>query len=211
MKLQKGFRSNKITTYEEMAVIGANGEPPFYYMQMTANVNFGGFSSKYKPGTEGLLVFQQDATGGRTVNFGAHISFVGVSGLQLDPNAINIIEVTKLPSGQWIGFIRGGRDTNSAFVQRLGDTMQSGANITFVGGGTVKGLPIPTADTDAASKVYVDQNSKFYGFRLSADKSQLYMDYGSDVNFNVADYVSWFLGPRYTFSVVNNSLVATLS
>lgn len=194
-----------------MAVVGANGEPPFYYMQMTANVNFGGFSSKYPPLTEGILIFQQDGVGGRTVNFGAHLSFVGVSGLQLDANALNIIEVTKLPSGQWVGFIRGGRDTNGAFVQRLGDTMQSGANLTFAGGGTVKGLPLPTADTDAASKVYVDQNSKFYGFRLSSDKSKLFLDYGSDANFNVTDYLSWFLGPRYTFSVVKNSLVATLA
>lgn len=43
------------------------------------------------------------------------------------------------------------------FVRRSGDTMDSGANITFQGGGKVTGLPLtPTGDTDAASKHYVD-------------------------------------------------------
>ena len=41
-------------------------------------------------------------------------------------------------------------------VDKDGSTMTSTANLVFVGGGTVTGLPEPTDDTDAASKSYVD-------------------------------------------------------
>lgn len=40
-------------------------------------------------------------------------------------------------------------------LSRNGDTMASNANLVFVGG-TVTGLPFPTADSDAANKAYVD-------------------------------------------------------
>jgi len=43
-------------------------------------------------------------------------------------------------------------------VNKAGDSMSSGANLTFVGGGTVTGLPTPTNGTDAANKNYVDSS-----------------------------------------------------
>lgn len=45
---------------------------------------------------------------------------------------------------------------DSVYVNVAGDTMDSAANLVFSGGGTVKGLPSPTLDTDAANKAYVD-------------------------------------------------------
>jgi hypothetical protein len=41
-------------------------------------------------------------------------------------------------------------------VNKAGDTMNSAANLTFSGGGTVTGLPTPTNGTDATNKNYVD-------------------------------------------------------
>lgn len=46
---------------------------------------------------------------------------------------------------------------NDVYVNVSGDTMDSGADLTFVGGGEVLGLPqTPSADDAAASKYYVD-------------------------------------------------------
>lgn len=45
---------------------------------------------------------------------------------------------------------------DSAYVNVSGDTMSSNASLTFVGTGTVTGLPAPVGDTDAANKAYVD-------------------------------------------------------
>lgn len=45
---------------------------------------------------------------------------------------------------------------NGTYVNVDGDSMASGANLTFSGGGTVTGLAAPSADTDAATKAYVD-------------------------------------------------------
>jgi hypothetical protein len=46
---------------------------------------------------------------------------------------------------------------SDAAVQKAGSTMDSAANITFVGGGEVLGLPAtPSGDTAATSKAYVD-------------------------------------------------------
>jgi uncharacterized Zn-binding protein involved in type VI secretion len=46
---------------------------------------------------------------------------------------------------------------DGTYVNISGDTMASGANLTFVGGGEVIGLPAtPTGDTAAVSKAYVD-------------------------------------------------------
>ena len=41
-------------------------------------------------------------------------------------------------------------------VRKAGDTMNSGANLTFQGNGTVRGIPSPVAGDDAANKTYVD-------------------------------------------------------
>ena len=45
---------------------------------------------------------------------------------------------------------------NGTYVNVSGDTMDNGADLIFAAGGTVTGLPAPTADTDAANKAYVD-------------------------------------------------------
>lgn len=46
---------------------------------------------------------------------------------------------------------------DSTYVNISGDTMSSGANITFAGGGEVLGLPaVPSDPTSATSKAYVD-------------------------------------------------------
>lgn len=45
---------------------------------------------------------------------------------------------------------------NAAYVNVTGDTMNSGASLTFVGSGTVTGLPTPVTATDATNKAYVD-------------------------------------------------------
>jgi len=45
---------------------------------------------------------------------------------------------------------------DGTYVNVSGDSMNAGASITFSGGGTVTGLAAPSADTDAATKAYVD-------------------------------------------------------
>lgn len=45
----------------------------------------------------------------------------------------------------------------SANVLKSGDTMASGADLTFTGGGTVTGLPTPVDNSDAVSKQYLEQ------------------------------------------------------
>ena len=48
-------------------------------------------------------------------------------------------------------------DLDTIYVQKAGDSMDSTANLTFVGGGEVLGLPVvPSGDGAAASKKYVD-------------------------------------------------------
>lgn len=45
-------------------------------------------------------------------------------------------------------------------LNKAGDSMASAANLTFVGGGTVTGLPTPSGATDAVPKSYVDSLSQ---------------------------------------------------
>lgn len=45
-------------------------------------------------------------------------------------------------------------------VNKAGDTMASAANLTFQGGGTVTGIPVPSNATDAVPKSYVDAISQ---------------------------------------------------
>lgn len=85
---------------------------------------------------------------------------------------INLADVTQAATGSFVkvtldGFGRVTGNTavvtaditalvDATYVNVAGDTMASAANLTFVGGGTVTGLPSPTGDTDAANKAYVD-------------------------------------------------------
>lgn len=97
-----GWSARKITTYTDGYVIGVNGEPPLTYMLMGASITFGGFSPSYPLGLEGKMVFVQDATGGRDVNWNGKIVFQGSSSINLAANAITVIEVVNTPSG-WLG------------------------------------------------------------------------------------------------------------
>ena len=58
---------------------------------------------------------------------------------------------------------------DSAYVKLLGSAMSSAANITFVGGGEVLGLPqVPSGDTAATSKYYVDSAITGLSWKQSA-------------------------------------------
>lgn len=97
-----GWVARKVTTYTDGYVVGINGEPPLTYMVMNASITFGGFSPSYPQGLAGKLIFVQDATGGRDVNWNNKITFVGSSSINLAANAITVIEVMNTPSG-WLG------------------------------------------------------------------------------------------------------------
>lgn len=59
---------------------------------------------------------------------------------------------------------------DSVYVNLSGDTMNSGANLTFVGGGEVLGLPqTPSGDTAAASKYYVDSIAQGLSWKQSVE------------------------------------------
>jgi hypothetical protein len=52
-------------------------------------------------------------------------------------------------------------------------------------------------------------SAKFFGFTLSADKTELTMEYGTE-DYNVANYATWTVSPITTFTLTNNNLVAQL-
>jgi hypothetical protein len=99
-----------------------------------------------------------DVTGSGTGSFATTLATVNVSpqtdafvkvtvngkGLVTATSAVTTSDITTLVDG--------------TYVNVTGDTMSSGANLTFVGGGQVLGLPnTPVGDSAAASKYYVDQ------------------------------------------------------
>jgi hypothetical protein len=58
---------------------------------------------------------------------------------------------------------------DNTYVNVAGDTMATGANLTFVGGGEVLGLPAtPSGDTAAASKLYVDSIANGLSWKQAA-------------------------------------------
>jgi hypothetical protein len=58
---------------------------------------------------------------------------------------------------------------DTTYVNISGDTMSSGANLTFVGGGEILGLPAtPSGDTAAASKLYVDSIANGLSWKQAA-------------------------------------------
>jgi hypothetical protein len=99
-----------------------------------------------------------DVTGSGTGSFATTLATVNASpqtdafvkvtvngkGLVTATSAVTTSDITTLVDG--------------TYVNISGDTMLTGANLTFVGGGEVLGLPAtPSGDTAAASKYYVDQ------------------------------------------------------
>jgi hypothetical protein len=68
---------------------------------------------------------------------------------------------------------------DSTYVNVAGDTMNTNANLVFSGAGTVKGIPLPTADTDAANKAYVDAMSNGLSWKQAVRAA-------STANINVA-------------------------
>jgi hypothetical protein len=103
--LVKGWKTNSLTTYADSYVIGTAKEPPYSYLVLTANITFGGFWSGYPTGTEGLLIFVQDSSGGHTINWNGQLTFVGGSGINLAANSVTAVDVIKSPIG-WLGFLR---------------------------------------------------------------------------------------------------------
>lgn len=101
----KGWPNNNLTTYTDGYTLGTNKEPPYAYLVLAANITFGGFSTSYSVGTQGLLIFVQDATGGRTIDWNGKIAFVGGQGINLAANSVTAVDVIKTPLG-WIGFLR---------------------------------------------------------------------------------------------------------
>lgn len=57
------------------------------------------------------------------------------------------------------------------YLPLAGGTMDADANITMQGTGTIKGVPNPTADTDAANKAYVDNAVESVEFTLPVASS----------------------------------------
>lgn len=97
----KGWMARGLTTYTDGYTIGTNGEPPYVYMLMSASITFGGFAPSYPQGLEGRLIFVQDSTGGRDVNWNGKLTFVGSSSMNLAANAITVFEVINTPLG-WV-------------------------------------------------------------------------------------------------------------
>lgn len=98
----KGWSAHGMVTYTNNYVLGSNGESPYAYMLMTSSITFGGFSPNYPTVLRGLLVFKQDAVGGRDVNWNGKLTFIGSSGMNLAANAITVYEVVNTPAG-WLG------------------------------------------------------------------------------------------------------------
>lgn len=98
-------------------------------------------------------------SGGSVVN--GEISFVGHTHILADVTDViaNATEVNAL-----VGIVANSEIPNTTVsaqildrITRRGDTMDAGANLTFVSGGEVLGLPVtPSANDAATSKAYVD-------------------------------------------------------
>lgn len=81
------------------------------------------------------------------------------------------------------------------------------------------GLPaIPVADMylrvkpDGTGYYYVSSAAApvFFGFKLSADQSELLLTYGRNDDFDVADFDTWTIAENVTFAVEKNQLVSKL-
>ena len=99
-----------------------------------------------------------DVTGSGTGSFAATLATVNASPqtdafVRVTVNGKGLVTATSPVSTSDITTL-----VDGTYVNISGDTMSSGANLTFVGGGQVLGLPnTPIGDSAAASKYYVDQ------------------------------------------------------
>lgn len=123
---------------------------------------------------------------GRTIQGTAgNISVTNGDGVAGDPT-INLASVVQGSGGAFLKFTldsfgRVAQNTpvvaaditslvDSVYVNLSGDTMDSGANLTFTGGGEVLGLPqTPSGDTAAASKYYVDSIAQGLSWKQSVE------------------------------------------
>ena len=101
----KGWPNKTLTTYADGYALGTNKEPPYAYLVLTTDITFGGFSADYPTGTEGLLIFVQDGTGGHVIDWDGQLTFVGSSSINLAASSVTAIDVIKTPVG-WTGFRR---------------------------------------------------------------------------------------------------------
>jgi len=114
----------------------ANGTPPAYPIQGQL---------WYNDTTDTLSVY--DGTTWNAINSGPTSSDLDMNGFKI----INLGNPTAATDALNFGF------AESRYVNISGDSMASGADLTFTGGGQVLGLPaVPVGATAAASKAYVD-------------------------------------------------------
>lgn len=124
--------------------------------------------------TTGILVATGDNTWDSVTITGTASNIVVTDGSGIAGNpTIDLAPVTQADSGDFVkvtldsfGRVTGNTAVvaaditalvDSTYVNVSGDTMASGADLTFVGGGEVLGLPTtPSGDTAATSKAYVD-------------------------------------------------------
>jgi hypothetical protein len=93
---------------------------------------------------------------------------------------------------------------DGTYVNVSGDTMSSGANLTFVGGGEVLGLPVtPSGDTAATSKAYVDNIAA----GLSWKQAVMVATTAGDGNINLATGGLLTLDTNYTVTAGQRVLV----
>ena len=105
-KQVKGWTALSYYPYVDGYVLGTGKEPPNASATLTGNITFGGFDSRYTVGVSGVLIFRQDAVGGRTINWNGKVSFVSDSGLNLAANAVTIFDIVLTNFG-WVGTKRG--------------------------------------------------------------------------------------------------------
>jgi len=162
--LEKGTRINKFRVYTDGYVLGTSQEPPYASMLMTEDITFGGFDPGYKIGSEGMLVFIQDATGGHEIDWDGTLVFVGTSGINLGANTVTVIDTLKTEIG-WVGFVRS--------VQASVVTLINGLN----GVVTLKADNIPIVDTDDLfTSTTVEGSLIEIANRLTLAESPTYVD-----------------------------------
>ena len=98
---------------------------------------------------------------------------------------------------------------DATYVNVSGDSMASAANLTFVGGGQVLGLPaIPVGDTAAASKAYVDSVAS--GLNIHAAVEAKTGTQAVDTQFVGAVYSNGTLGVGATVTAAANGVLGTV-